>query len=267
MTKMQVSRQEWLDLHEENNTLKDTLSQIKVIVGNLETANRTANREKELARGEIENLKGNLDRKDRRTTRLKEALENYRKDTIKLVATVEMELERLRLCKPEDVGQEIEQVQNEFKRNSQRMVQIPDSLFNSPDKMSPMRGTKNYDLQAPEFESPLMRGNGLDLKTFQTGRTAGTSGNVWFNFERAQERFEELLESYRRVITEKDSFIKALEGYLTDGKRQRNTLQEDHFQDVRVRNQRMSDLEAEKERLSTELFNLKTGMNQQAIRR
>jgi hypothetical protein len=148
------------------------------------------------------------------------------------------------------------------------MVQIPDSLFNSPEKMSPLRGPKNYDLEAPEFDSPVMRGQGLVLKSFQTtGRTAGASGNVWFDFERAQERFEELLESYRRVITEKDSFIKALEGYLSDAKRQRNTLQEDHFQDVRVRNQRMSDLEAEKEMLSTELFNFKTGMNQQAIRR
>jgi hypothetical protein len=159
-------------------------------------------------------------------------------------------------------------MQTEFRQNSQRMVQIPDSLFNSPEKMSPLRGPKNYDLQAPEFDSPVMRGQGLTLKSFQTtGRTGGASGNVWFDFERAQERFEELLESYRRVITEKDSFIKALEGYLSDAKRQRNTLQEDHFQDLRVRNQRMSDLEAEKERLSTELFNLKTGMNQQSIRR
>jgi chromosome segregation ATPase len=89
MAKMQVSRQEWTDLKEENNSLKDTLSQIRVIMGNLETANRTANREKELAKVEVQNLKDNLERKDRRTTRLKDALENYRKDTIKLVATVE----------------------------------------------------------------------------------------------------------------------------------------------------------------------------------
>jgi chromosome segregation ATPase len=89
MAKMQASRQEWTDLKEENNTLKDTLSQIRVIMGNLETANRTANREKELTKVEVQNLKDNLERKDRRTTRLKDALENYRKDTIKLVATVE----------------------------------------------------------------------------------------------------------------------------------------------------------------------------------
>jgi chromosome segregation ATPase len=193
MAKIQVSRQEWTDLKEENNTLKDTLGQIRLIMGNLETANRTANREKDFAKLEVQNLKDNLERKDRRTSRLKDALENYRKDTIKLIATVEHELERLRNCKPEDIGQEIEQIQTEFRRKSERMVQIPDSLFNSPEKMSPLRGPKNYDLEAPEFDSPVMRGQGLALKSFQTtGRTAGASGNVWFDFERAQERFEEL---------------------------------------------------------------------------
>jgi chromosome segregation ATPase len=107
MAKIQVSRQEWTDLKEENNTLKDTLGQIRLIMGNLETANRTANREKDFAKLEVQNLKDNLERKDRRTSRLKDALENYRKDTIKLIATVEHELERLRNCNPEDIGQEI----------------------------------------------------------------------------------------------------------------------------------------------------------------
>lgn len=67
--------------------------------------------------------------------------------------------------------------------------------------------------------------------------------NVWFDIEKSQERYEALLNSYQNIIKDKDEHIHQLEEEITNCRKERLKLEDEHFQMVRDKDRQISEAE------------------------
>jgi hypothetical protein len=170
-------------------------------------SNRLSNKGKSDALLEVGNLKTNVERKDKRISKLKESLEGYRNHTLKLVTSVELELERL---KGASFGPGGDAGNSRLRQESARGGSPDDSPGRSPAKT----------------------------------RASGAGDNVWFDIEKSQERYEALLDSYQNIIKDKDTYLGALENDLANAKHERLSLEDEHFNAVREKDRMISDAES-----------------------
>lgn len=57
--------------------------------------------------------------------------------------------------------------------------------------------------------------------------------HVWFDIEKSQQRYEALLDSYMKIIQDKDSYIKQVDEELNNAKRERLELEDVHFHEIK----------------------------------
>jgi len=80
--------------------------------------NKALNHESSSYKQIIANLEENLNRKTNKCDKLAATIEKYRSDTVKLVCTVESELEKLRMLNSDEQGQRIDKLVNKVQRAS-----------------------------------------------------------------------------------------------------------------------------------------------------
>lgn len=84
------------DYFEDLNMMKESCLQVKQVAEDTAQKYRDVSLEKNILEQEAKNLRENLTRKSNRCDKLKETIQTYKKDIVKLIAQVEFELERLK---------------------------------------------------------------------------------------------------------------------------------------------------------------------------
>jgi len=196
-------------------------------------ANKTANKEKNLFHAENKNHKENLDRKDKRVTKLKETIETYRSSTLKLVHTVESELERLKFTQNDQTG--LDQAMSNIKWDTQLAIDIT----NEWSEMSPGR-------------SPMPHSHGPAEQQHD---------QIWFDIEKSQERYEAMLDSYQNIIKDKDIYLKQVEEELAAAKHERLDLEDQHFKVILAKDELIAKAEGKWAHLENTLESLKSDLN------
>ena len=72
------------------------------------------------------------------------------------------------------------------------------------------------------------------------------SPNRWFDIEKSQERYEVLLNSYNKIITDKDEHIKTLYDDFQKVKRERSDIEDEYFNQIREKDRLITNAEYEK---------------------
>ena len=103
---------------EELSDVKESLREVKTLADEMADTNKALNHESSSYKQIIANLEENLNRKTNKCDKLAATIEKYRSDTVKLVCTVESELEKLRMLNSDEQGQRIDKLVNKVQRAS-----------------------------------------------------------------------------------------------------------------------------------------------------
>lgn len=95
------------DYFEDLTTLQNSLVQVKGMADDMGDANRQLNKERIDMANENSNMKDNLERKEKRIVKMKSTIDTYKSDIVKLISSVERELEKLKNLGTEDAGKRI----------------------------------------------------------------------------------------------------------------------------------------------------------------
>jgi chromosome segregation ATPase len=221
------------DYFEDLTTLQNSLVQVKGMADDMGDANRQLNKERIEMGNENSNMKDNLERKDKRIVKMKSTIDTYKSDIVKLISSVERELEKLKNLGTEDAGKRIVELQGRVKRASDQFVQDD---FNGL-QMSPMQSpTRN----SRKEESVMER------------------DNIWFDIEKSQERYEALLDSYQNIIKDKDLYLKQMEEEIASGKKEMYNLEDANFNMVREKDRKINELSSDNDDLQSKLKKLQT---------
>lgn len=167
---------------------------------------------------ELDNLRKNLAVKTKKNVEMKKLLDEYKKDGLKLIAIVEAELEQLKRMAGSEQQAQIDALKVQLKRASQKYDKDD---FKDLESGSPGKG---YNSQYP--------GTGEDDKNWR-----------WFDCEKSQQRYEELLDDMTRRLKTKDDEIAGWQGVVDQAKKDKIALQETHFITVRDKDRVINDLE------------------------
>jgi len=66
---------------------------------------------------------------------------------------------------------------------------------------------------------------------------------VWFDIEKSQERYEALLDSYQKIINDKDNYMKNLEGDLSRSQLQKLSAEDDFQRALKGKETQIQDLD------------------------
>lgn len=206
----QESRLNFKDYFHELQVLQTTLKDVKSIADEMSKTNRGLNSELSHTKTQSNNYKINLERKTKRCDKLKKTIEEYKNNTLKLVCTVEMELDRLKMVKFEELPEHLNNIKLELNRQSS----LGEDLYQDGAESPSRRGCDSKGVSRPQsrLASPT-RGGDMD--------------GVWFDIEKSQERYEALLDSYQKIINDKDNYMKNLEGDLSRSQLQKLSAEDD----------------------------------------
>ena len=222
----QESRLNFKDYFHELQVLQTTLKDVKSIADEMSKTNRGLGSELSHTKTQSNNYKINLERKTKRCDKLKKTIEEYKNNTLKLVCTVEMELERLKMVAFEDLPEHLNNIKLELNRQSDVGQELYQDVEGSPTR----RGGDSTGVSRPQsrLASPT-RGGDMD--------------GVWFDIEKSQERYEALLDSYQKIINDKDNYMKNLEGDLSRSQLQKLSAEDDFQRAIKGKETQIQDLD------------------------
>lgn len=139
--------------------------------------NRNLNHELKVLRSEVNINRENLKRKEKRVEKLRNQIYEYRENTMRLVSTVEAELDRIRGMDPEEVPNHLKNVGEDIRRRSSRLIENND---------------------------------GMDTSCFPSPIKSAYSNNI-VNIEKTQERYESMLDGQVKINKDKERMINNLE--------------------------------------------------------
>lgn len=207
------------DYFTELETLKNALVSTKNVATELSDKVKAAEANCKIAQNETKNVKENLERKTKRCNKLKQTVADYRNDTLKLVTIVERELEVMKKMKPEELPGHIDNVGKAVRRQSSRLIEVPD--LESPDQ-SPLKIQRS-----PQKDLDFVGGAGTCMTPDRREREKRNPNfsperqMVWFDFDKSQKRFDDMLDGYKSIIEEKDNYIKEMDQKLVEAKKER----------------------------------------------
>lgn len=219
----------------ELETLQNQLFNVKETSNEMGETNRILNVDQKALRIELENTKQNLERKEKKVDKYKNTINDYRKSTLQLVTTVESEQQRISNMSVDEIPDNLELLEKELQRQSNKMIENVNATFDSSFIGSP-------------------------------GKNINQSTNRWFDIEKSQERYEVLLNSYNKIITDKDEHIKTLFDDVQKVKRERSEIEDEYFNQIREKDRLITNAEYEKNN-AVNNFKIQQKENEDRIKR
>lgn len=236
----QESRLNFKDYFNELQILQNTLKDVKSIADEMSKTNRALNTELTTSRTQLSTAKVNLERKTKRCDKLKNTIEEYKNNTQKLVSTVEYELERLKNISFDDFPAQVTNIQNVIKRQSSYQEDLYGNLDASPSRYGDDgRGSRPQSRLASPNRVP-------------------EQDSMWFDIENSQKRYEALLDSYQKIINDKDIMVKNIENDLTRSQRQKYDIEEEYQKSLREKEVQITELDLKVSELLFENTKLKS---------
>lgn len=200
---------------DELETLQNQLVSVKDHANEMGETNRNLNIELKGLKTELQNVKENLDRKEKKAEKLKTTINDYRKSTLKLISTVENELSRISNMNVDEIPDNLENLEKELQRQSSKIIESANQNFDSSFIGSPKKSVNQSTVN-------------------------------WFDVEKSQERYEALLNSYNKIIHDKDAHIKNIYDEVSKLKKDRAEIEDDSFNQIREKDKLITNAEYEK---------------------